>query len=163
LRKHLRRSLVCAACVVALPRLAAAQQVATSFDELTSRVRAGETLIVTDTRGATVKGKLLRLAGSSLDMTIGRNSSTPPLSIPAADINNIVTRRADRLWDGPLIGLAVGVGSGLVIEFATQNEYQKFQGGGLVGLGVFSMATGLVIDLFNRPKTLVYVRPRLNP
>jgi hypothetical protein len=163
LRKRLRRSFVVASCLVALPQLAAAQQVATSFDELTSQVRPGETLIVTDTRGATVQGKLVRLAGSSLDMTIGRNSSTRPLNIPATDINNIVTRRADKLWDGPLIGLAVGVGAGLIIELAAQNEYQKFQGGGLVGLGVFSMATGFVIDLFNRPKTVVYVRPRPTP
>ena len=158
-----RGLLVATTCLVALPQFAAAQEVATSFDELPSRVRPGETLIVTDTRGATVQGTLVRLAGSSLDMTTGRNRSTAPLNIPAADINNIVTRRADKLWDGPLIGFAVGVGAGLIVELATQNEYQKVQGGGLVGLGIFTMSTGFVIDFFHRPKTVVYIRPRANP
>ena len=149
-----------ASCVLALPRLAGAQQIATSFDDLTTRVRPGETLIVTDTRGATVEGKLVRLTGSSLDMTIGRNRYTPPLSIPASNINNIVATRADKLWNGPLLGLAIGAGVGLLAELGAQNDHQKFQGGGAVGLGALSMATGFVIDLFNRPKTVVYVRPR---
>ncbi len=161
--KHVGTAIGLAAFFFLLPRPACSQQIATSFDELTKNVRPGETLVVTDTRGATVEGTLVSLAGTSLDMTLGRNRSTPPLRIPASDVNNIVVTRPDALWNGPLIGLAIGAGTGLLIELATRNEYQKFQGGAVIGVSVLSMATGLVIDLFNRPKVVVYVRPQTIP
>jgi hypothetical protein len=47
----------------------------------------------------------------------------------------------------------------LLVELAARNDYQKFQGGGAIGLGFFSMVTGLTLDLFHRPKVVVYVRP----
>ena len=146
--------------LLVLGRPVYAQSITGSFDELTSRLRPGEPLVVTDMRGATVKGKLLTVTGSSLEITNGRNRLTPPLRIPASDINNIVVTRADPLWNGPLIGFAVGAGSALLIELAAQNQYSKFQGGSVVGMGIFSLMTGLTIDFFNKQKVVVYVRPR---
>jgi len=153
-------TLVLALYAIMSPRFAGAQEVATSFDQLAGQLKPGAALVVTDTRGTTFKGKLVGLAGSSLDLTVGNDRFTPSLRILESDVNNVVTTRADRLWDGPLIGFAIGVGVATLVELATSNEYSKFQGGSVVGLGVFGMATGFGIDLFNRQKVVVYVRPR---
>jgi hypothetical protein len=132
--------------------------IAASFDELKGRIRLGETLFITDTRGTTIEGKLLTIAGPSLDIRLGRNEATPPLRLTESDVNNIVVVRHDRLWDRPLIAFAIGAGIAAVIEAANSRGIQKFQGGAVVGLGTLSALVGLTFDLFNKEKVTVYVQ-----
>lgn len=136
----------------------AQEPIATSFDEMKGRIRLGETLFITDTRGTTIEGKLLTLAGSSIDIRLGRNQAAPPLRLSESDINNIYVVRRDRLWDGPLIGFAIGAGIAAVIEAANSRGIQKFQGGSIVGLGSLCALVGLTFDLFNKAKVTVYVQ-----
>ena len=138
----------------------AQEPIAGSFDELQGCIRLGEKLVLTDVRGATLEGRLSRLAGPSMDIRIGRNRAAP-MQVSESEINNIVVIRRDRIWDGPLIGFAVGAGTAGVIELITSRGSQKFQGGSLVGLGNLSAIVGLVFDLLNKEKVTVYVqKPR---
>ena len=138
----------------------AQQPIAGSFDELQGRIRFGETLVLTDLRGTTVEGRLLRIAGSSLDIRMG-GDRTPPMQVSESEINNIVVIRRDRIWDGPLIGFAVGAGTAGLIESINSRGGQKFQGGSLVALGNLSAIVGVVFDLLNKEKVTVYVqKPR---
>ena len=137
---------------------AAAQQIASSFGELQGRITPGETLFITDTRGTTIEGKLLTLAASSLDIRLGRNDAAPPLRLTHSDVNNIYVVRQDRLWNGPLIGFAIGAGIAAVVEAANSGGSAKFQGGGVVGLGSLCALIGLTFDLFNKEKLTVYVQ-----
>jgi len=157
-----RSAIVAILLVLSSARTGGAQQrFAASFDELQGRIRLGEMLVLTDVRGATLEGRLSRLAGPSMDIRIGRNRGAPPMHVSEAEINNIVVIRRDRIWDGPLIGFAVGAGTAGVIESINSRGSQKFQGGSLVGLGNLSAIVGLVFDLLNKEKVTVYVqKPR---
>jgi hypothetical protein len=74
-----------------------------------------------------------------------------------ADVNNIIVKRVDSVWNGPLIGFAVGAASGVLIELAGRTQYEKFSGGAAVGLGSISLLTGLLIDILNKERVTVYV------
>jgi hypothetical protein len=141
-----------------LATFASAQEIAGSFDELRARIRFDETLFITDTRGTTIEGRLLTVAGSSMDVRLGRNEATPPLRLSESDVNNIYVVRRDRLWNGPLIGFAIGAGIAAIIEGINTKGVQKFQGGAVVGLGSLCALVGLTFDLFNKEKVTVYVQ-----
>jgi hypothetical protein len=146
-----------AAVVVSVPSLAHAQQVATSFTELKNQIEVGEKISVTDSAGTTLEGRLAALTNAGLDIQLGRNRSAPPLRMAEADVNNIIVKRVDSMWNGPLIGFAVGAGAGVLMELATRTQYQKFSGGGAIGLGFVSLLTGLTIDILNKDRVTVYV------
>lgn len=137
----------------------AQEPIATSFEELRGRIRFGETLFITDTRGTTIEGRLFTIAGSSMDVRLGRDEAPPPLRLSESDVNNIVVVRRDRLWNGPLIGFAIGAGVAAVIEAANSRGPQKFQGGPVLGLGNLCALVGLTFDVLNKDKVTVYVQP----
>jgi hypothetical protein len=136
----------------------AQEPIATSFDEMKGRIRLGETLFITDTRGTTIEGKLSALSALSQDIRLGRNQAAPPLRLAESDINNIIVVRHDKLWDRPLIALAIGAGIGTALELADGGGNQKFQGGGVVGLASLCAVVGLVFDFVNRDTVTVYVQ-----
>ena len=155
-----RLALIGFAASVALlaPQSIRAEQVTSSFDDLANRIRLGETIYVTDSAGTTIKGKLGSLSGSSVDIRIQRDRFAPPLRVPQADVNNIAVKRFDPIWNGTLIGLAIGAGAGVIIELGGRTQYQKFSGSGAISLGSLTMITGLLVDIFNREKVTVYVQ-----
>ena len=157
----MKKTLLAMAWSASLASAASAQGIATSFDELSSRVMTGETLFVTDNRGTTIVGKLSRFDGTSMDIRFDSNRSTPGMRVAESDVNNIFVVRRDRLWDGPLIGFAAGAGTAAIVEAINSRGAQKFQGGSVVALGNLSAIVGLVVDLFNKEKVTVYVqKPR---
>jgi hypothetical protein len=101
LNSHLRGTL--AVCIILAPRLAPAQPVASSFDELRQVMKKGQTVVVTDASGERTKGKVADVHPSSL-----------VLLIPEARtfVEGAVTeiRATDSLSNGALIGAAVGTG-----------------------------------------------------
>lgn len=66
-RARVRLPILLGSMALLLAAPARAQQVATSFEELRNLVKQGDTIYVTDTRGATIKGKLAGLSTSSLE------------------------------------------------------------------------------------------------
>lgn len=154
----MKRTVFLAMWVALLASSASAQEIAGSFSELRARIRFDETLFITDTRGSTIEGRLLTVTGSSMDIRLGRNEATPPLRLSESDVNNIYVVRRDPLWNGPLIGFAVGAAIAAVIEGINTKGAQKFQGGSVVGLGSLCALVGLTFDLFNKEKVTVYVQ-----
>jgi hypothetical protein len=131
-----------------------AQDVANSFQQLRALIKPGDTIYVTDLGGTTIKGTLADLSVSTLQMRVGRDR---PRSLSEAAVNHIVVERADPLWNGPLIGFAVGAASGLLIELAARGQYEKFSGRSAIGLGSVGLLTGLLIDVANKENATVYV------
>ena len=84
--------------------------------------------------------------------------TAPPLRLAESDINNVIVVRHDKLWDRPLVALAIGAGIGTALELADGGGNQKFQGGGVVGLASLCAVVGLVFDFVNRDTVTVYVQ-----
>lgn len=139
------------------PLLAApveAQEIAASFGELKGLVKTGETIYVTDKRGATIKGELTGLSAASVEI---RRDGGAPVTVSERDVNNIAVQRVDPRWNGMLIGFAaagipvalIGVGSS-----APGGEVAAVAG----GYGVIGLLTGLLIDTLNKEKATIYVQ-----
>jgi hypothetical protein len=135
---------------------ASAQQVATSFEELRRLVTPGETIYVTDARGAISKGRLAGLSSGALQLQVDRHAVAPPVSLSESDVNNIAVYRSDPLWNGMLIGFVSGavpvalIGAG---ASASAGEVAVVT----AGYGVIGLLTGLLIDSLNKDKATVYV------
>lgn len=156
-RAGVRLSLLGAWIPLLLSAPVRAQEVATSFAQLTRLLEPGQTISVTDTNGTTVKGTLVGLSPSSLDVRVSRDKGAPSRRLSERDVNNVVVERADRWWDGPLIGFASGAIPGLLIELAASNEYSKFDGTGAIGLGTVGFLTGWLIDVLHKDTAVVYL------
>jgi hypothetical protein len=97
------------AAALAAPAPAAAQAPVTSFDQLNTRLKPGDTIWVTDSQGREVKGRIDSLAPDSLGVDAGGFRT-----FSASEVSVIQLRQGDSLANGALIGLAVGgVGTGL--------------------------------------------------
>jgi len=135
---------------------ARAQQVATTFDELRTLVTPGETIYVTDARGAVSKGRLAGLSAGSLQLQRDRDAFAPPVNLSESDVNNIAVHRSDPLWNGMLIGFVSGavpvalIGAGAAASAAEVAVVTA-------GYGVIGLLTGLLIDSLNKEKATVYV------
>ena len=91
------------AAALAAPAPCAAQEPVTSFDQLNTRLKPGDTVWVTDGQGREVKGKIhgARARGRHAEGATAR-------TFAAGDVRLISARRDDRSANGALIGLAVG-------------------------------------------------------
>ena len=99
---HIAIILVTAAALAA-PAPAAAQAPVTSFDQLNTRLKPGDTIWVTDAQGREVKGRINSLAPDSLGVDAGGFRT-----FAAGEVSIIQLRQGDSLGNGALIGLAVG-------------------------------------------------------
>lgn len=79
------------------------KRVATTFVDMEKRVPSGTTVYVTTSDGKDVKGKLAAVSGSSMKISL-RDAATRDFS--EADVARISAK--DPLWNGMLIGAAVG-------------------------------------------------------
>src|SRR5215510_62365 len=157
---HVRCARYLALLIAMLPvRPASAQQVATSFEELRRLVTPGETIYVTDARGAISKGRLAGLSGSSLQLQVDRDAGAP-ISLSESDVNNIAVHLSDPLWNGMLIGFVSGavpvalIGAG---ASASAGEVAVVT----AGYGCIGLLTGLLIDVLNKEKVPIYVHPHV--
>ena len=140
---------------------ASAQQVATSFEELRRLVTPGETIYVTDARGAISKGRLAGLSAGSLQLQVDRDAGSP-VSLSESDVNNIAIHRTDPLWNGMLIGFVSGA-----VPVALIGAGASASGGEVAvvtaGYGCIGLLTGLLIDVLNKEKMPIYVHPHVPP
>lgn len=81
----------------------AGRRVATTFSDMEKRVPAGTTVYLTTRDGTEVKGKLVTVSGSSMNVSL-RDAATRDFS--EADVARISAK--DKLWNGLLIGAALG-------------------------------------------------------
>ena len=104
--------------VALLPRAVHAQAASTSFDELRSRLKPGDTVYVSDMDGRLTRGKLGELSASSLELLVpekradGRDVLVPKPRLSERDIREIQLERHDPIINGVLIGLGAGAASG---------------------------------------------------
>jgi hypothetical protein len=139
---------------------ARAQEVATSFEELRKLVTPGETIYVTDARGAVSKGRLAGLSAASLQLQADRDSGAPPLSLSESGVNNIAVHRSDPLWNGMLIGFVSGAVPVALIGAGASASAGEVAGV-TAGYGAIGLLTGLLIDVLNKENVTIYVhRPR---
>ncbi len=92
-----------AASAFLTPVAAPAQTVASSFDELRRVLKTGQTVIVTDTGGRQIKGKVSDVGSSALVILI-------PQSRTFAESSVMEIEGTDSLWNGALLGAGIGTG-----------------------------------------------------
>jgi hypothetical protein len=97
---HQRLSCCIVATLALLPCAAQAQTPAHSFEELQHSVRIGQHVVVTADNGRKTTGTVRDVSPSSI--TVGTSV------FPESAVREL--RRADRLWNGALIGAAIGTG-----------------------------------------------------
>lgn len=102
---------VVAGAALLSPCVASAQAPVRTFDQLDTRVKAGDTVWVTDVQGRKTKGKVSTLDGTSLTLRDGE------IVFKEADVRVLELKRHENLKGGTLVGLAAGIGIG-VVSFA---------------------------------------------
>ena len=158
------RLLVMTVMVAVLGGRADAQELASDLNQLRALVKPGDGLTVTDTDGKRVKGKLTQLDDLRIVLEVRDRSGVVVTNCCEFDGHMVATiKKRDSLWDGALIGLAAGFGSGALWGIAAQDIYI------LVGLpvpfGGIGAVVGAVIDglsqreIYAKSRTTVSVAP----
>ena len=157
--------------LVLSPLEARAQLIATSFEELPRALHQGETIQVTTATGDRLKGVVLDVSSSGLELRI--RTPRPDGNTPAAaqrrlvenDVRQIVREHRDTLWNGTIIGLAAAAFPGIVTIAwglsAADEGYTtgaEVAGAGIVMLGI-GAGIGAAVDASLHRRTTVYLRP----
>ena len=142
------------AAALAAPALAAAQAPVTSFDQLNTRLKPGDTIWVTDGQGREVKGKVQALAPDAV-MLKGDGSRT----LATGDVRVIRMREDNSLRSGALIGLGVGVVLGTLSVAAFEGTGGDYAWGAVIG-GAICAGVGVGVDaLIPGKKRVAYRAP----
>jgi hypothetical protein len=88
-----------------------AQNVASSFDQLTALVNPRDKIIVVDLAGGETQGRIAALSGDKLTLV----TPAGPRELGEALVAEIRQRRRDSLQNGAVIGAAAGAGYGLAM------------------------------------------------
>ena len=103
-------AVVVLAAALGVPALAAAQGPVTSFDQLNTRLKPGDTVWITDAEGREIEGRIQALAPDRITLEGGNANA-----FAARDVRIIRDRERNSLKNGTLIGL--GVGGGLALAW----------------------------------------------
>jgi hypothetical protein len=142
-------------------------QVATpTFDDLRAEGHRGEIVFVTDQGGTKVKGRVVRISATSIDLLVNDGSR----KWAASDVAWITQRRG-HAGRGALTGLAVGAVSGVLLALQDGNcaNYGNYEGcgredaGAALGLAAFfggiGAGIGAAIGVAIRPERVLYAAP----
>jgi len=122
-----------------MPVAAQAQAPATSFAELASLLKTGETVSVTNNAGKIVKGEVQQVSDTILVLRSGQHD----LSLVDADVQRIVRSR-HTLRNGALIGLAAGAVAGAALAASQPCDFVCFsRPGGVLAWGGLSGSIGM--------------------
>ena len=157
--------------VLLAPIDARAQLIATSFDELPTTLQRGETIELTTVAGDTLKGDVLDVSSSGLELRIrtprpnGNTPATAQRRLLENDVRQIVREHHDSLWNGTIIGLAAAAFPGVVTIAwglsAANDGYTtgaEVAGAGIVMLGI-GAGLGAAVDASIHRRTTVFLRP----
>jgi len=138
----------------------AAQQVASSFDQLAVLVKPGDTVTVVDARGSETHGRIGTLSRDALTLV----TASGPRQLGEADVVTVSQRRGDSLKNGAIIGAVAGTA-----YFVTALALLRDSDGGDVivptavaggvlfaGLGA---AAGVGIDALISRRQVIYQKP----
>jgi hypothetical protein len=161
---------VLALVLVLAPIEARAQLVSTSFDDLQTTLKQGDSIQVTTANGDRLTGNVLAMSASGLELRI--KTPRPDASTPAAaqrrlvedDVPQIRLEHRDGLWNGTLIGLAITAFPGIATIAwglsAADEGYTtgaEVAGAGLVILGI-GAGIGAAVDASIHGHATVYLR-----
>ena len=150
-----------------MPRAASGQVVATSFEELRTLVKTGDTVYVTEANGRKTTARLGELSPSSLQLLVrktgpdGRDAFVPQARLAERDVRQIQIERGDSVLNGTLIGLAVVGGPWLLAcnpatDWCYYNDGANlYRGLALITSGI-AAGIGALIDAGIRERVLVY-------
>jgi lipoprotein signal peptidase/ribosomal protein L24 len=120
---------------------------------LRSRVKAGDTVSVTDGSGHQTTGAFAKVSDSTLSLLVGGQ----PRDIPFTDVRE-VTKQGDSVWNGFWIGAGIGAVVGALAGGALASE-----GWSAEAVPVFAAATalggggvGALVDHFIKGRTVVF-------
>ena len=142
-----------------------AQVVPRTFDDLRAEAHQGEVVYVTDQGGTTVKGRVVSISATSIDLLVNDGSR----EWAASDVAGITQRRG-HAGRGALFGLAFGAGYGVLLVL-TDGECQNYHYEGCgrddaemnlivaAFLGGIGAGAGAAIGAAIRPERLLYAAP----
>jgi hypothetical protein len=150
----------CGEWVAAIPVFAESRGGATrgpvsSFDELWTKVKSGDTVYVLDSSARETTGTFAKASQASMELLVDGQIR----EIPLTDIRQ-VARRGDSLWNGALIGAAFGAvtlqaSCGSALNGSGECTRLGRVGLAMMGAGVWG-AIGAGIDALIHGRTVVY-------
>jgi hypothetical protein len=138
---------------LALSVSAAAQQPVGSFEDLSSRVRSGDTVYVTDASARETTGTFVKIADATLTYVVDGQVR----DITSPDVRQIA-KRGDSVMNGFLIGAAIGGALGAAASGTCSDECVRQFPVVVVVLGAALEFGGIgaLIDHFIKGRTVVY-------
>jgi hypothetical protein len=112
-RQFVTRAPLAAVLILLLPAISAAQPVK-SFDQLSTRLKPGDKVYVTDAQGREVKGKITELRDASI--TLNGDGQT---TLQAESVRLVQQKKGSKLL-GCLIGFGAGVAGGFAFSAAAE-------------------------------------------
>lgn len=136
-----------------------AQTVAASFDELRLKVKAGDTVYITeDTGKSEQKARILDLSASSVAVSIGGVRR----DVVESNVSRIRQRLPDSRKNGALIGFLVGAAANTALAKTLASPPESCSGGCVAGSVLFGgglgALAGLGIDALIQGKKDIYVK-----
>jgi hypothetical protein len=162
---HVTRLVVVLSVVLIAAHDAAAQEV--SFADLSHVVRRGETVIVTDASGRTLRGRLISATADGIKATVdvpgpgggGAGWSRRDVQWTLPDVARVQRERSDSLWNGATLGGLAGGAAGFAWFMqssgcdCTGADVALLVVGPFAGAGV---AVGALIDAVTVSRHTVY-------
>jgi hypothetical protein len=119
-----------------------AQTPVSDFGQISTRVRVGETVYVTDSAGREHRGMLFDLSASQLVLESGGKRQ----DFPAGQVAAISWRAPDPLRNGALIGMGIGAGSVGILALTDCSGCGPYVLGAMAVYGGIGAAIGTGID-----------------
>jgi hypothetical protein len=158
--KTFGRNATAAALFLSLAATAAAQEVASTLDQLRVLVRPGDSLTVTDATGDEVRGKVFELSSASLVMQAHGQRH----EFFSDDIRRITQPHHADLGTGAKWGFGIGAGFGLLTMAAVYGNCRgcgAFAIANTVMFGGVGSGIGVGIAASITDQRLIYSRPAL--
>jgi hypothetical protein len=158
---HARAAILAAIIVAAwLASACAPKAPVRSFDQLSERLKPGQTVYVIDADGREIRGRISELSDSALTLSgAGAGTRLPAERVRAVD------RHGDPVWNGLFIGLGVGAAMALLADPREvrcpdgSSGCTDTQIGGRLAAVAVSGALGAGIDAMFRSRTPIYRAP----
>lgn len=142
-----------------LPAVAAAQAPVTSFDEIGTRLKAGEKIRVIDASGGDVRGRVVSIQSAALVLMVEGISR----ELRDTDIRQVDRYYRDSGWQGTLLGAGIGAAGLWAVTYAGDSEMatDPEAAPSVLVLGAAGGAlVGYIIDRCHLSRRTVYLRGR---
>ena len=132
----------------------AAQQAASAFEQIQFKVEEGDAVDLTDASGQIVRGELRKATDTEVWLDVRGDVR----KYREADVTQIRARSFDKLWEGAVIGTAVGAVFGAVL-MSQADCYEDECVAFTLGFAGAGAGIGIGIDAMIRRFKLIYSAP----